>query len=180
MSTMFLMCGVTFSGKTTVAKRIASEFGCDYLSLDDINEERDLWAGHGIPVEEWERTHGIALMRLSDRLDKGVCVVVDDTNNLRWLRDRFRAAAGEDGHEVVLVYVVAPIEDIRKRMAHAERTGERRLVADEVFEEHVASFEEPTSDESPIVYRSGEDVNELLTALKDHLNPVDNAHEEDG
>ena len=83
MPTVFLMCGLTFSGKTTVAKRIASDFGCDYLSLDDINDERGLWGGHGIPAEEWERTHQIALERMSERLEQGSCVVVDDTNNLR-------------------------------------------------------------------------------------------------
>lgn len=171
MSTVFLMCGLTFSGKTAVAKRIASEFGCDYVSLDEINDERGLWGGHGIPVEEWERTHEIALTRMRERLDRGACVVVDDTNNLRWLRDRFRAVADEGGHDVVLVYVTAPIEEIRQRMTQADRTRERRPVSEEVFEEHVNSFEEPTSDESPVVYRSNENVQGLLDALKERRDP---------
>lgn len=170
MATVFLMCGLTFSGKTTVAKRIASEFDCDYLSLDDINDERGLWGGHGIPAEEWERTHQIALERMSEQLEQGACVVVDDTNNLRWLRDRFRAAADRHDSEVVLVYVAAPIEEIRRRMTQADRTGERRAVSGDVLEEHVESFEEPANDESPIVYRLGEELDELLTILEDHLN----------
>ena len=167
MSTVFLMCGLAFSGKTTVAKRIASEFDCDYISLDEINDERGLWGGHGIPSEEWERTHRTALTRMRDRLDSGGSVVVDDTNNLRWLRDRFRAVADQGDHDAVLVYVTAPIEEIRQRMARTDRTLERRPVSEEVFAEHVNSFEEPTSDESPIVYRSGEGVQELLDALKE-------------
>lgn len=171
MATVFLMCGLTFSGKTTVAKRIASEFGCGYLSLDDINEERGLWGGRGIPVEEWERTHEIALARMRERLDRGACVVVDDTNSLRWLRDRFRTVAEEGGHDILLVYVTAPLEEIRQRMAQAERTRERRSVADEVFEDHVEWFEEPGTDESPVVHRSGENVHELLDALQGRVNP---------
>lgn len=171
MPTVFLMCGLAFSGKTAVAQRIASEFGCHYLSLDEINDERRLWGGHRIPDEEWERTHEIALERLRHYLDRGGCVVVDDTNNLRWLRDRFRAVAAESGHDAVLVYVTAPIGEIRQRIAQADRTGERRVVTDDVFEEHVESFEEPTSDESPIVYRSGENLDELLDVLKDRVNP---------
>lgn len=167
MSTVFLMCGLTFSGKTTVAKRIASEFGCDYLGLDDINDERGLWGGHGVPIEEWQRTHEIALARLRARLDQGGCVVVDDTNSLRWLRDRFRAVADEGDHDVALVYVTAPLEEIRERMAQADRTGARRPVSGEVFQRHVESFEEPGTDESPVVYRSGENLHELLGALKD-------------
>jgi len=30
------------------------------ISLDEINEERVLHGGHGIPVEEWPRTNSIA------------------------------------------------------------------------------------------------------------------------
>lgn len=180
MSTVFLMCGLTFSGKTTVAKHIASEFGCDYLSLDQINNERGLWGGHGIPVEEWERTHVIALTRMRERLDRGACVVVDDTTNHRWLRDRFRAVADEGDHEVVLVYVTALMEDIRQRMTQADRTKERRAISHDVFEKHVESFEEPTLEESPIVYRSGENIQDLLNALKERGNSPSRQHNQPG
>ncbi len=166
MSTVFLMCGLAFSGKTTLARHIVKEFGCAYLNLDDINDERGLWGGDGLPVDEWETTHRIAVARMNARLDDGECVVVDDTSNLRWLRDRFRKAAEEASHDLVLVYVTAPLSEIRRRMTEAGETGERRGVAQVVFEEHVDSFEEPTDDEGAVVHRSGENIEALLRELK--------------
>jgi gluconate kinase len=37
---LFIMCGIAFSGKTTVAKELVQTIGCAYVSLDDINAER--------------------------------------------------------------------------------------------------------------------------------------------
>jgi hypothetical protein len=59
------MCGLSFSGKTTLARKIVERLQCAYISLDDINAERGLWGGDGIPVEEWERTHALARERLA-------------------------------------------------------------------------------------------------------------------
>jgi predicted kinase len=54
------MCGLSFSGKTTLARKIVEWLQCAYISLDEISAERGLWGGYGIPVEEWERTHALA------------------------------------------------------------------------------------------------------------------------
>jgi predicted kinase len=58
MKTLYLMCGLSFSGKTTLARKIVERLQCAYISLDDINAERGLWGGDGISVGEWERTPG--------------------------------------------------------------------------------------------------------------------------
>ena len=87
------MCGFSFSGKSTLARKIIERLRCAYISLDDINAERGLWGGDGIPVEEWERTHALARERLATWMAAGKDALVDDVNNLRWLRDRWRVAA---------------------------------------------------------------------------------------
>jgi predicted kinase len=50
MKRLFIMCGIAFSGKTTVAKQLVQAVGCAYVSLDDINAERGLHGGEGIAV----------------------------------------------------------------------------------------------------------------------------------
>jgi len=57
---LVLMCGTTFSGKSTFARALAAEIQGLIISLDEINERRGLWGGDGIPLEEWQRTHEIA------------------------------------------------------------------------------------------------------------------------
>lgn len=166
MATLILMCGVAFSGKTTMARSIVDALGCAYVSLDDINAERGLWGGAGIPVQEWERTHQIALEKVKDFLASGRCVVLDDTNNLRWLRDRFREAASRDGHAVRLVYFDIPLHEVARRMQRSSVTRDRRLVADDVLADLVESFEVPGPDEQPIVCGVDDTAADILARLR--------------
>jgi hypothetical protein len=76
------MCGLSFSGKTTLAKALASAVDAEYIGLDDINEERGLRGGDGIPGEEWEKTSSIAVQRVGLMLSVGRDVVLDDTSAL--------------------------------------------------------------------------------------------------
>jgi predicted kinase len=108
MRTLYLMCGISFSGKTTLARKIIERLQCAYISLDDINAERGLWGGDGIPVEEWERTHALARVRLATWMATGKDAVVDDVNSLRWLRDRWRAAASANCYRTVVIYLDIP------------------------------------------------------------------------
>ncbi len=42
MQTLYATCGLAFSGKTTLTKRLAEVLGIPLVSLDDINSERGL------------------------------------------------------------------------------------------------------------------------------------------
>jgi hypothetical protein len=80
-----------------------------------------------------------ALGRLDALMEQGVDVVLDDTNNLRMLRDRFRNVALEHGYATRLLYLVPPPEVLHARTRGG--TGNRTL----------SLFEAPQPDESPIV-----------------------------
>lgn len=109
MKRLFMMCGIAFSGKTTVAKQLSQALDCACVSLDDINSERGLHGGEGIAVEEWKRTHGIALERMRELMARGEDIVLDDTNCFRWLRDRYRDSARANGYIVELVFLEVPL-----------------------------------------------------------------------
>jgi len=50
---LVLLCGRSFSGKSTVAASLADSLPGQVMSLDQINEERGLHGGEGIPLSEW-------------------------------------------------------------------------------------------------------------------------------
>jgi len=105
MTRLFAMCGLSFSGKTTLASRAISEVvDAEYIGLDNINDERELRGGEGIPAEEWEKSSFIAVKRLETLLDAGRNVVLDDTLCFRWLRDRYAGVADRCGARFVLIY----------------------------------------------------------------------------
>lgn len=45
---LILTCGLSFSGKSTLALELRSRLDADVLSLDVINAERGLYGGQGI------------------------------------------------------------------------------------------------------------------------------------
>jgi len=152
MARLFAMCGLAFSGKTTLARAVARRTGAGCVGLDDINEERGLRGGEGIPAEEWERTHAIAIERIGKLLDAGRDVVLDDTLCFHWLRDRYAVVADRHAARFVLIYVATPLPEIHHAMARNEADPQRNPIRPDVFETHARSFEHPVAEESPVVY----------------------------
>jgi predicted kinase len=166
MKTLYLMCGLSFSGKTTLAHKIVDRLQCAYISLDIINSERGLWGGDGIPIEEWERTHALALESLATWMVTEKDAVVDDTNNLRWLRDRWRAAASSSCYRTVIIYLNIPHTELEKRQRANQVTAERKGITEAVWAEHVSNFEPPAADEQVLWYGLTE---EAESWVKDHF-----------
>ncbi|HSG41266.1 MAG TPA: ATP-binding protein [Thermoanaerobaculia bacterium] len=152
MPRLFAMCGLAFSGKTTLARAVARIVGAEYIGLDDINEERGLRGGEGLPGEEWERTSAIAIERMGRLLDAGRDVVLDDTLCFRWLRDRYAAVADRHAARFVLLYVATPLPEIYRAMARNDAIPQRNPIRPEVFETHARCFEHPSEEERPVVY----------------------------
>ncbi len=88
---LVVLCGLSFSGKSTVARAIQAELRAVVVSLDEINARRGLHGGQGMPIAEWQRTHQIASDEVTAALRSGATVVVDDTSSPRFLRDGWRA-----------------------------------------------------------------------------------------
>jgi predicted kinase len=152
MTRLFGMCGLSFSGKTTLARAIARIAHAEYVGLDDINEERGLRGGEGVSAEEWEKTSLIAAQRTGTLLDAGCDVVLDDTLCYQWLRARYAALADRHRAKFVLIYVCTPLLEIRRAMLLNDADHQRSPIRAEVFAVHARSFECPTADEHPLVY----------------------------
>lgn len=158
---LVLLCGTSFSGKSTVAGALAPRLAAEIVSLDEINERRGLWGGEGIPVEEWIRTHEIASSEVRLLLSAGTPVVVDDTSSPRFLRDGWRSLAAEVGAGFTLVFVEVDHDTIRRRRADNRVSLGRRDVADVVLEQHLADFEPPQADEDAVRVESADDLKYL-------------------
>lgn len=149
--TLYLLCGLAFSGKTTLAAALRRRLGGTVVSSDAINARRGLHGGDGLPAEEWARTHRLALAEVEELMRRGVAaVVVDDTNCYRFLRDDYRLLARRHGYAVRLLVLEVPLAELRRRMAANENSRGRRGLQPEVFEEHRRGFEWPGDDERPL------------------------------
>ncbi len=163
MKTLYLLCGLAFSGKTTLAKAIVDYLNCAYVSLDDINKERGLgFGGDGIPVEEWEKTHHVAIDVLDNSMKLGQDIILDDTNCFRWLHDRFGEVAKRHGYQTKVIYLDIPLEQIRLRMQRNEQTRERHEIKEGVFAALLRGFEPPEEDENVLRFNQNYAIRDWL------------------
>ena len=164
MPTLYLLCGMPFSGKTTLGKTIARQLDSSYISLDEINEARGLRGGDGISIEEWEKTHSIAMSQMQTTMPTSQDIVLDDTNCFRWLRDRFRQLAAEYNYQTTVVFVDVPVSEIWQRMSANQKTQTRHTVKPEIIKEMTKTFESPEEDENVIRYGGKKSINEWVVS----------------
>jgi predicted kinase len=173
---LILMCGLSFSGKSTVAGRLARKLDAPLISLDAINGERGLRGGQGIPLEEWAATNRIAHERAATLLRAGGDVVVDDTGSPRFIRDEWRTTAQRVGARFAIVWVNIDTALQRERVLANRVEQQRPDVVDEVLADHAAHFEAPTDDENPIVIdardtREDSRIRDLVDAIRSRARP---------
>lgn len=147
---LVVLCGLSFSGKSTIARGLAERLAAEVISFDAINAERGLASGQGVALKEWVKTKETAHARARALLADRRSVVIDDTSSPAFLRDEWRAVAAGAGVEMVLVYVALDREDQRARVAATRVTGDRPDVLDVILEEHHAGFEPPTGAEAAL------------------------------
>ncbi|GAB3810192.1 ATP-binding protein [Kribbella italica] len=176
---LVVLCGTSYSGKSSFATALADHLDAHVVSLDEINERRGLWGGDGIPVEEWQTTHAVATAEVRERLaaapgparstpapDHGSArppqtepqptVILDDTSSPRFLRDGWRALAAELGAEFHLIHLDVDHATIHQRRTANQADPHRRHVTDAVLAQHLDDFEPPTPDENPIRVHPGD------------------------
>lgn len=161
------MCGLAFSGKSTLARRIADVVGAPIVSLDAINRRRGLDGGKvgGMTDAQWEKTSQLAVEELIGLMQGSRPVVLDDTLSRRFLRDRYRLAAAGQGYDVVLVYVDTPLAIIEGRRRVNEGTQGRAGIEDAVFAHHRERFEAPAGDEAHIHLSDSAEAERWLQSL---------------
>ncbi len=169
---LIALCGLAFSGKSTIARQVAQELEAELISCDAINAERGFDGGKAMDDGEWEKTSLMAAARAGAALADGRGVVVDDTFSHRFLRDRFRAVAGAAGVPFVLLFVDTPLAVIEARIALNARTRQRGHIVPDVFAHHRDRFQFPGDDEQLVRLSNETDLERWLAGKRGvSLNP---------
>lgn len=164
--TLYLLCGLPFAGKSTLARAMAERFDLVHLETDAINRERGLGGdGAPIPRAEWAATYREAERCLRALLAAGRSVVYDATNFRRLMRDRLRRIAADHAARVVLILVEPPLAELEERRQRNRRRPTRPDVPAESFGEVLSGFQPPTADEGAVRFRTTEPIARWLDRL---------------
>lgn len=149
--TLIMVCGPSFSGKSTAARALEAGLGATRISLDDIVRSLGFEPGDGAPDHVWIEAHQKAKRRAGEAMACGSpFVVIDDTNCFRFLRDAFRAVADSNGYATMIVTLTVPMEELQRRRVANDLSKGREPIRDDVFAKHVAGFEWPAHDEGAV------------------------------
>src|SRR5277367_2554704 len=114
MATLFLICGLPGSGKTTLAKQLESEHDALRLTSDEwmariVGSGGDEARRAAIELVQWEIAQRV--------LSLGVNVILESGFWARSERDELRARATELGADSKLFFLDVPREELAKRIA---------------------------------------------------------------
>ena len=162
------MCGIPFSGKSTLALEIASRGNLTLVSVDAIMEELDISIDDDTGNQRgWARAMAEGFDRSRRLLSRGASVVYDSANHTRRNRDRCRRVASQANARFRCIWIDVPVEVARERLL-ANRADPRRIdVPDRGFWQIVDEFESPTGEPDVLRWRMDMGVDDLICAMGD-------------
>lgn len=165
---LLLLCGIPFSGKSTLANQLVQKLGVVRVDLDEIKFELfgTKISDDQINQDGWDSIYQEMYVRIESLLKTGVSVVHDTGNFTVYERGLVQHIATTLSLPFVTVFVDVPVEVARKRMEQNRISKQRFDITDAAFQEAVDEMEPPTEIENQIIFSSDDDVE---TWLKNNL-----------
>jgi len=150
---LYILCGLPFAGKTTLAKEMVKCLGMKRVSIDEINGERGVWNDDtGMSPEEWTKTYEEAYQRIATFLRQGESVVDESANFTIEQRNHLRAIAENYNAQAYVIFVDVSLAEARRRWRENRQTAARNDVRDDDFAHIVEYFEPPVENENVLRY----------------------------
>ncbi len=161
------MCGVGFSGKSTLAKAIAAYFKIPLVSLDSLyfEHEKELEDAHYDDNKQWEILLEMSKEKIRGLFIEGTSVVFDNVNLTRKHRDELRELARQAGANAVVVYLDTRDSLLTERQMKNKETGERHDVEQHYLDEAKKQLEIPSAEEIVYTFTPGTNVEMFLKRL---------------
>jgi hypothetical protein len=152
---LVMTCGLTGSGKSTVARRLGERFALEIvrsdvvrkelLGLDPYERKWDAFGDGAYTADMTERTYRVMVERAEALLATGASVVLDGCFTLRSQRESAIDLARRSGVPLLVLECQAPESVVRERLEGRANKG--RAVSDgrwEIYHRQAATFEPPT------------------------------------
>lgn len=165
MTNLYIMCGLAFSGKSVLARKIAERTGSKIIAFDKLWVEKDKEQPVPKGDEGWKFIRKVGQDEVAKALQEGASIVYDD-NNVRFEhREELRKVAKRFGAKAIVVYLNTPIELIREREAVNKVTGQRHEVESENFETVFEQLQIPNEQENVLEFKPEMNLDEWVKKL---------------
>ncbi|MFL5759462.1 MAG: AAA family ATPase [Thermomicrobiales bacterium] len=166
MQRLFILCGLPFSGKSTLAKAMAEQLDLAHVELDSVHGERGLDLNAEAPTrEDWIEAYRASFQKLDEVLAAGNSAVFDATSYRKIHRQRLTRIAARQGVPATIVYVDVSEAEAKQRRDENRTTNARPHVRDEDFALVSGEMQPPSADEGEVIYHSGEPIQDWIEQI---------------
>lgn len=159
MITLYIIVGLPFSGKSTLALKVAKYTNSELVSYDSVwSEEKNNLEPNMDKVEEWKYISNATHIKIDQYLKNDKSVVYDNMNLQKEHRDRLRAVAQSYFAHVIVIYMNVSIAKIKDRQKENENSQLRHTVSDENFNNALSQLQIPTINENVKVFLPSDNV----------------------
>jgi predicted kinase len=163
---LFLLCGLPFSGKSTMGRAMQEQLGIVHVEVDSHvltgRPGLEELGSRRIEREEWITAYQAAYRQVEVALDAGRSVVFDAVSYRRTQRERVRRIAAKFDVPMTVVYLDVSPADAKKRLFANRASPIRGNVPDADFEEVAVGLQLPQEDEQVLRYRPNEPVDSWI------------------
>jgi len=154
--TLYILCGLPYSGKTYLSGEIIKKTTAAYISIDEIFKELEFdWDKNKLPnKEEWDKIFNISYQKSQAALKKNLNVLYDSTNHTKESRDSLRKISQEVNASAKVIYIDVPIEIIWKRWEENNIKNNRPVISKQLVEMTIKSLEIPTEKENFFIIKN--------------------------
>ncbi|GEM_PF-1358422 len=143
-----ILCGLSFSGKSTLARHLQKKLRYTILAEDDINAERNLGIeGEHIDDKEWNITFDILAEKMHKTLDQKSSVIIDAMNHTPEQRERLWNCTKNFTATSVFIFVEVDPDLAEQRWQENEKNPSRAKVFEADFKRANSFFEHPSAEE---------------------------------
>lgn len=162
---LFILSGLPASGKSSLARLLAEEYGAAWLRIDTIEQGlRDL-CGCEPQGEGYKLAYRIA----ADNLKAGLSVVADSCNPIRLTRDEWNKVAVQNREVAINIEAVcSDLEEHRRRVETRESEIEGLKLP--TWEEVCQREYYPWTSERITIDTAGRSIAESFEELKEKIN----------
>lgn len=173
ISQFLVICGLSFSGKSTLGKAIIERFSYEEVDVDEMkmNLFGQNCKDEDLHPEDWVRIYAETDKQIENLLKSGKSVVDASRNFSKTERNAANKIADRAGVPILIIYVDTPEQITRQRLLENRRNPTRREVTDMDFEAVIRAMEPPAADEHPLLFHYLSDIDEWLTENTAKLAP---------
>lgn len=157
MSTLYILVGLPFSGKSTLLKTVSEYTNIIPISFDELWKELEQ---DSIEKEKlsFEYVSKIVDEKVTQLLKDEYSVMYDSLNDTLDQRERLCNIAESSNASSQIIYLDTPLEVVKMRRENNTKNMERHQVEDENFEKAINKFIVPTEEENPMIFRYDENI----------------------